>query len=86
MWLELGVWLTRSLPRYDSMLNTARPILCARMESAFPLPCCFSILAISFFPSVWRRNRTAASENAHFKWTFPIFAPPVPSVFPPDWC
>ena len=35
-------------------------------------------------PSVWRRNSTAASENAHFKWTFPIFAPPVPSFFPPD--
>jgi hypothetical protein len=42
------------------------PWLAAKIESAFPLPCFFSILASSFFPSlVWRRKRTAASEKAH---------------------
>jgi hypothetical protein len=31
-----------------------------------------------------RRNRTAASEKAHFRWTVPILAPLVPSVLPAD--
>jgi len=63
-WLELGVWLTRSLLRYaarnlsiektvprESMKNTARPSLWARIDSAFPLPCFFSIPARRFLPS-----------------------------------
>jgi hypothetical protein len=49
-----------------SMEYTARPILCARIESAFPLRCFFSSRARSFLPSVvWRRKSTAASEKAH---------------------
>jgi hypothetical protein len=49
------------------------------------LPCFFSMPASSFFPpAAWRRNSTAASENAYLRWTFPIFAPPVPSFLPAD--
>ncbi len=71
--------------RRDSMENTARPSLWARMDRAFPFPCFFVISARSCVPpGAWRKKRTAASEDAHFKWTLPIFAPPLPRVLPAD--
>ncbi len=60
-WLHLDVWFVPPSPRYAarnlsienvvwraSMWYTARPILCARIDSAFPLP--------------WRRSRRALSR------------------------
>src|SRR3990172_5668050 len=76
--------IENTVPR-DSMSWTARPILCARIESAWPWPCFFSSRARSVLPSVvCRRNSTAASEKAHFRWTLPILAPPIPSFLPAD--
>ena len=49
-------------------------ILCARIDSAFPLPCCFSKVAVSFFPPVaWRRNGMAASEKKPREMHVPHF-------------
>ena len=36
--------------RRDSIEQPARPLLWASIDSAFPLPCFFSISASSFFP------------------------------------
>ena len=52
-----------------------------------PFPVLLLDLTQEFFPpGAWRKKSTAASENAHFKWTLPILAPPVPNALPADVC
>ena len=62
-----------------SMWYTARASLWAKIVSAFPLPCfCVSRATYRCATGFLRKHRTAASENAHFKWALPIFVPEYP--------
>ena len=76
-------WSKASL--FLSMKYTARPSLWARMDRAFDLPCFLMSLSSNLFAgSLPLGKKTAASEKAHLRWTFPILAPPEPHFFPLD--
>ena len=98
-WLELDVWLTHALPlRREELLH--REHRASRQHVKHRPPnfvredrqrLSFPVLLLDprqqlLPPRCMTQDNTAASEKAHFKWTLPILAPPVPSFLPPDSC
>jgi hypothetical protein len=68
-----------------SMYETARASFWARMVQAFPVSCFLCKRARYVCAAGWsRRNNTAASEKAHFRWALPLLAPEVPRRLPAD--
>ena len=68
-----------------NMEETARATGCARMVTAFPWPCWFSMRASKWCAAgCSRRKSPAASEKAHVRGALPICAPEGPERVPAD--